>query len=56
MPDPKEFKTKESFLSACFDKAKEEGLSPKHAQGKCLGMARDHFGGGGTKPTGKEAK
>lgn len=57
MPNPKEFKSKESFLDACFSKARDEGLSHKHAQGKCLGMAREHFGGGGSnRPTKKGGK
>ena len=56
MPNPAEFKNKEAFMAACMEDTKAEGLSHKHSLGKCLGMAREHFGGnhGKTEPTKKE--
>jgi hypothetical protein len=55
MPNPADYKDKKSFLEACFSITKKEGLSPTQRQGTCLGMAREHFGGGDSnKPTKKE--
>ena len=57
MPNPKDYGNKRAFLDACFSKTKEEGLSHEQSMGKCLGMAREHFGGkGSNRPTDKESK
>lgn len=43
MPNPKDYKSKDEFMSACMDKTKQEGLKVNQRLGKCLGMARNHF-------------
>jgi hypothetical protein len=38
MPNPSDYKDKESFISACISKNVKEGLDQKQAAGKCYGI------------------
>jgi hypothetical protein len=40
MPNPKDFKDEQSFISACIPVAIKEGLTQEQAAGKCYGMWR----------------
>lgn len=41
MPDPKDFKTKDAFMSACVAEVKKEGKDQKAAVGQCLNKWRN---------------
>ncbi len=43
MPDPKDFKDKDSFIKACISKVLREGKKTKEqAAGQCFGMWKSH--------------
>lgn len=41
MPNPNNYKDRNSFMAACMSETKKEGLNMSQRLGKCLGMWRN---------------